>query len=185
MKTHAEGSLFLTASIVAIGAFDGVHQGHQAVIREAVNRSRELKVPSVVFTFDPPPRNYFQGVQMLTPIDEKLQRLAELGVEHAIVAKFNTSYAKRSSSRFIQGLARLNPLEIMVGEDFRFGRNREGDVSLLSQFFQVQVTEPVCCSGGKRISSTRIRELIAQGDLQQSHSLLGWPVGEKEGGACS
>lgn len=62
IETHTEGSLKLSGSVVAIGAFDGVHQGHQAVIRKAVERSKVLGVPSVVYTFDPPPRLYFQGV---------------------------------------------------------------------------------------------------------------------------
>ncbi len=174
MKTHEDGELYLLASVIAIGVFDGVHQGHQAVLQQAVDRSRKLKVPSVVFTFDPPPRTFFQGAQILTPLPTKLTRLAALNLDHAIVARFDDVYARCGATQFIENLTKLNPLEVMVGEDFRFGKNREGDLDLLRQHFHVRVTQPVCCSQGERISSTRIRQLIAQGEFERSHSLLGW-----------
>ncbi|WP_134704248.1 FAD synthetase family protein [Ammoniphilus sp. YIM 78166] len=174
MKTHTDGVLRLPASVIAIGVFDGVHQGHQAVIQQAVDRSRELQVPSVVYTFDPPPRAFFQGARILTPLPVKLERLAALQVDHAIVAPFDESYARCGAGPFIERLAKLNPLEVRVGEDFRFGRNREGDINLLNQHFQVKITHPVCCAEGQRISSTRIRQLIAQGEIERSFSLLGW-----------
>ncbi|WP_408011114.1 FAD synthetase [Pseudalkalibacillus sp. A8] len=174
MKVHLAKTPTLQGSVIAIGAFDGVHRGHQAVIRETVKQGRIYKFPSVVYTFDPPPRCYFQGAHMLTPIDEKLHRIAELEIDHIVVARFDESYITRSSASFIKELARLNPVEIIVGKDFRFGRNREGDTRLLSKYFQVRVIEPVCCSGGTVISSTRIRKLVSQGEIKESISLLGW-----------
>lgn len=174
MKTHADGSLTLSGSVIAIGAFDGVHQGHQAVIRQAMQNSRLLGVSSLVYTFDPPPRFFFQGVRLLTTVQQKLARIAQLSVDHTIVARFDECYASRSSADFIENLAKLNPLEIMVGRDFRFGKNREGDIALLERHFKVSVTESVCCSDGKPISSTRIRQLLSVGNWQQSSELLGW-----------
>lgn len=178
METHFYSSLELPRSIVAIGAFDGVHHGHQTVIRQAVQRGRELKLPSVVFTFDPPPRVFFQGARMLTTVDEKLAKIAKLGAKHTVVDRFDEVYASRSAYEFIDCLAKLNPAEIMVGEDFRFGKGRMGDVSLLKKYFKVSITKPVCCPQGSVISSSRIRQLISEGEIHLSNALLGWPAGK-------
>jgi riboflavin kinase / FMN adenylyltransferase len=178
METHIYSSLELPRSIVAIGAFDGVHRGHQTVIRQAVQRGRKLKVPSVVFTFDPPPRVFFQGARMLTTVEEKLAKIEKLRARHAVVARFDEVYAGGSAYEFIDCLAKLNPVEIMVGNDFRFGKDRLGDVSLLKKYFEVSVTKPVCCSQGSVISSTRIRQLISEGEIHLSNALLGWPAGK-------
>lgn len=174
METHTEGTLTLSGSVIAIGAFDGVHKGHQEVIRQTVRRSRMLGVPSLVYTFDPPPRHYFSGAQVLTPIEEKVSRIARLGVDHVVIARFDESYTKRSASSFVTELARLGPLCIHVGNDFQFGQNREGNVELLARHFPVQIIEPVHCPDGKTISSTRIRHLLSQGETQKTLSLLGW-----------
>ncbi|WP_242224824.1 adenylyltransferase/cytidyltransferase family protein [Bacillus cereus group sp. BfR-BA-01380] len=172
---HDEGVLILQKSVVAIGAFDGVHKGHQEVIRKAVEKSRELHVENVVYTFDPPPRSYFQGARVLTPISEKLNRFNELGADHIVVVRFDQSYVTRKAICFIQELQRLHPVEIFVGEDFRFGKNREGDINLLADYFTVSIVETVCCEEGERISSTRIRNQLCQGELQHAQLLLGWP----------
>lgn len=166
----------LRRSIVTIGAFDGVHKGHQAIIRSVVEKSKEWGIPNVVYTFDPPPRSYFQGARKLTSISEKLKRFEELGVEHVVVMHFNERYVMRRAICFIEELQRLHPAEICVGEDFRFGKNREGDIQLLTRHFTVSIMEEICCEAGERISSTRIRNHLFQGELQRSHSLLGWPL---------
>ncbi len=178
MEAHYNTSLTLPCSIIAIGAFDGVHQGHQTVIKQAIERSKMLNAPSLVYTFDPPPRVYFQGAQTLTTIEEKIAKFEKLRVDHVMIARFDQLYAKRSAYDFIDHLAKLNPLEIMVGGDFRFGKDRKGDIKLLEKYFNVQVTQPVCCSKGNPISSTRIRQLISKGEINLSNSLLGWPLGE-------
>lgn len=169
-----DGELTLEGSVIAIGAFDGVHKGHQAVIKQAVEKSQVFQVPSVVYTFDPPPRHFFKGVQILTPIQEKVRRIEKLGVDYVVVASFDKWYATRPPSDFIDELAMLNPIEISVGSDFHFGKNREGNVKRLEMHFPISVSPPVYCNGGKLISSTRIRQLISEGDIQQSYSLLGW-----------
>jgi len=173
MQTLKDGVLKLAGSVIAIGAFDGVHRGHQAVIKQAVEKSRDNQVPSVVYTFDPPPRNYFKGVQILTPIQEKVCRISKLGVDYIIVASFDEWYATRPPEDFICELFKLNPVEVTVGADFHFGKNREGDVNFLEKYFHINITPPVYCKGGELISSTRIRQLISEGDLKQSYSLLG------------
>ncbi|PGY99054.1 FAD synthetase [Bacillus cereus] len=164
----------LTKSIVSIGAFDGVHKGHQAVIKNAVEKAKELKITNVVYTFDPPPRSYFQGAQILTPIEEKVERLQNLGVEHVVVIRFDESYITKSASCFVQDLKRRNPVDIYIGQDFRFGKNREGNIELLREHFNISIVKDVCCEEGERISSTRIRNYVCHGELQKSSSLLGW-----------
>ncbi|MES5846924.1 MULTISPECIES: FAD synthetase family protein [unclassified Bacillus cereus group] len=164
----------LTESIVSIGVFDGVHKGHQAVIKNAVEKAKALKITNVVYTFDPPPRSYFQGAQVLTTIDEKVKRIQNLGVEHVIVIRFDESYITKSASCFIQDIKRLSPVEIFIGQDFRFGKNREGNIELLREQFNLSIVKDVCCDEGERISSTRIRDYVYHGDLQKSSSLLGW-----------
>ncbi|MEK4799354.1 FAD synthetase family protein [Thermoactinomyces sp. FSL K6-2592] len=172
MRIHMVDTLALPASVVAIGAFDGVHRGHQKVIGEVVKKSKSLGVPSVVYTFDPPPRSYFEGASILTPIHEKLRRLCELQVDHVVVANFDAAYLERSAKDFIRELSNLHPVEVMVGKDFRFGRGREGGLEDLAEHFPVWVIDAVCCSCGEVISSTRIRQLIAQGEMVEALSLL-------------
>lgn len=173
MRLHGEGGLQLDASVVAIGAFDGVHRGHQSVIRQAVATARALGVPAVVYTFDPPPKAVFAGARVLTPIEEKLRRMAGLGVHHAVVAGFDRAYASRPAASFLDELSALHPAEVRVGADFRFGAGRAGDVTMLRRNFHVSVAESVRCEGGEIISSTRIRNLIARGDTDLASQLQG------------
>ncbi|MCA0174583.1 FAD synthetase [Bacillus sp. RAR_GA_16] len=161
-------------SVVSIGAFDGVHRGHQTVISHAVDRARELGVSSLVYTFDPPPRHYFQNAKVLTSIEEKLMYLETLGVDQVVIASFNECYINRTSKWFIDTLRRFNPLEIHVGMDFRFGKNRAGDIDLLAKHFNVKPTKPVCCPNGDVISSTRIRNLLSHGRFKEALTLLDW-----------
>lgn len=172
MLIHEANTLVLPMSVVAIGAFDGVHRGHQKVIGEMVKKSNALGVPSVVYTFDPTPRSYFEGACILTPIQEKLRRLFELGVDNVVVAKFDEAYLSRSVADFIRELTNLHPAEVMVGKDFRFGRGREGGIEDLAAHFSVQEIDAVCCPRGEVISSSRIRKLIAEGDMMTALSLL-------------
>ncbi|WP_270179968.1 FAD synthetase family protein [Alkalihalobacillus sp. CinArs1] len=174
MEVHLErGPLFL-GSVVSIGAFDGVHKGHQKVISHAVSRAKGLGVPSLVYTFDPPPRCFFQKAQMLTTVEEKLARFEALRVDHVVVAKFDEFYINRTSESFIEELGEYNPLEIHVGRDFRFGKKRAGDLNLLARHFKVEPTNTVRCSNGDVISSTRIRNHLSQGKVQEALTLLGW-----------
>lgn len=164
----------MPSSVVAIGAFDGVHRGHQRVISQAVKRSKKYNVPTVVYTFDPSPRSYFQGARILTTIEKKIEHIQRLGVDHVVIARFDETYINRTPASFIDELTNISPLEIHVGRDFRFGKNRSGDVDLLAEHFQLQLTESVCCPGGTIISSTRIRNLLSQGNIQEATFLLGW-----------
>lgn len=126
MSVRPAKTLKLPASVVTIGAFDGVHRGHQALIRRAKDRAVLLGVPAVVYTFDPPPRAFFQAALILMPPAEKLRRLEGLGVNHVVLASFDTEYATRGPQAFLDELEALSPREVWVGCDFRFGGRREG-----------------------------------------------------------
>ncbi|HLQ97047.1 MAG TPA: FAD synthetase family protein [Candidatus Dormibacteraeota bacterium] len=172
MKIHHSEVLNLDGSVIAIGAFDGVHKGHQTVIRQMVEQSKLYDVPSVVYTFNQPPRAYFQGAKILSNKQEKMNKLEKLEVDHTVIATFNTEYLNRSAESFIEELAKMNPNQIIVGEDFRFGYKRAGDIKLLRKHFKVSTISPVCCLNGERISSTRIREFITEGKMDEAIPLL-------------
>lgn len=174
MAFHQAETIFFKASLVAIGSFDGVHKGHQALILKMVEKSKQLGVPSVIYTFDPPPRVYFKKGIEITPIKEKVKRIRSLGVDYVIVAHFDDHYLNRSVYSFITELFALHPLEVFVGNDFRFGKDRSGTIEDLKEYFRVRVIEKVCCDKGKVISSTRIRELILNGKKREAQKLLNW-----------
>ncbi len=159
----------MSASVIAIGAFDGVHRGHQELILNARRQAESLQVPLVLYTFDPPPKVYFQKVRLLTPLPEKLDRLSRLGAQHVVVAPFDSQYASREAGQFFDELQELNPKGIWIGSDFRFGINRTGNVDLLREQFSVHMLELVLCKSGEVISSSRIRQLF-----NEANKLLGW-----------
>lgn len=170
---HPAETLCLPGSVVTLGAFDGVHRGHQALIRKVLGRAADLGLPSVAYTFDPPPRAYFEDARVLTPLAQKLRKLEGLGLDHAVVAVFDETYAARSARDFLEELAGLNPAEVWVGPDFRFGHAGEGDVNALRARFTIQVFEPLRCREGTVISSNRVRALLAQGASDKARDLLG------------
>ncbi|HLR66705.1 FAD synthetase family protein [Virgibacillus alimentarius] len=173
MNVFQENELTLEASIVSIGAFDGMHRGHQALITKAAERARRLNIPSVVYTFNPPPRAHFQNHIMLTSVEEKIKIIKELGIDYIIVANFNDSYAARSVYAFIDELEDIGTQEIWVGKDFHFGKGKSGNVHLLSEYFNTCTLPFVTCDKGETISSTRIRNLIHKNDWFQAYHLLG------------
>lgn len=174
MLVHCTEAVRFPASVLTIGAFDGVHRGHQALISRGVSRAKALGIPSVAYTFDPPPKVYFQQALALMPLVDKLEKLEDLGLDHVIIARFNEQYAARGTEDFLAELSTLNPEEVWVGRDFRFGRLQSGDLSTLGSRFNVRVLEPTRCSRGEIISSTRVRRLRAKGSLLEARMLLGW-----------
>lgn len=173
MKIHGINELTLAQSIVTIGAFDGIHLGHQTLINKAKSRAEFFNIPLVVYTFDPPPKVYFQKADILTSLPEKKQFLEALGVCHTIFAPFNEKYASRSVEEFIEELASINPQEIWVGPDFQFGNGKTGTIEDLDRAFTAYQHPVVLCQRGERISSTRIRNLFQSEEIEQANNLLG------------
>ncbi|GLY11880.1 MULTISPECIES: FAD synthetase family protein [Bacillaceae] len=173
MDIHTPGTLKLPASVLTIGALDGIHRGHQALLLKAKERAKKLEVPFVVYTFDPPPKVFFTGCQLLMTVEEKLQRLDMLRVDHVIVGPFNEAFMKQEVPDFIEEIQEMNPLEVWEGPNFLFGKNRKGTIEVLRRYFNIGIVQPLTCEQGEMISSTRIRGLLKQGKFSQAAKLLG------------
>lgn len=173
MILFREGELELKRSVVTIGAFDGIHIGHQSLILKAVSRAQTLNVPSVVYTFDPPPRAYFQKQMILTNVEEKVSFIKKLNVDYLVVANFDEHYITRSAEMFIEELKGLSPKEIWVGSNFQFGKGKKGTISLMAEHFKTFIHPLQKCSNGETISSTRIRNLLCRKENQLANELLG------------
>ncbi|PWJ76348.1 FAD synthetase [Pseudaminobacter salicylatoxidans] len=173
--THVvrDDQLVLPASIVTIGAFDGVHRGHQALISRAISEASAANLPAVVWTFDPPPKVFFGKARQLAPISEKLARIMRLGPDYIVLSEFCESYAARSPWDFLADLSRIGPKRIHVGADFRFGAKQAGDTDLLACHFDVALVPPVLCERGVAISSSRMRDLQEKGRMSEAASLQG------------
>jgi len=173
---------------VAIGNFDGVHPGHQAVIEEAGGIARGLHIPHAVLTFDPHPFGVFKPDAppfRLTPFRAKARHIETLGVDLLFVIHFDLDFAKREPADFVDRvlIEGLGARHVVVGYDFVFGRGRRGDSGLLKELgarkgFGVSVVEAISSPGGAVYSSTRIRELLTKGKPRAAAELLGrfWEI---------
>ena len=169
---------------LTIGNFDGVHRGHQAMVGRLLSAARARGLPAAVMTFEPHPREFFSPADAparLSPLREKLERLAELGVDRVYVCRFDASFATQSADAFVKGaLARgLDVKWLLTGDDFRFGARRSGDVELLRRLapelgMEVESMHTVEVDG-VRASSTAVREALAGGLLERAQRLLGRP----------
>lgn len=170
--------------VLTIGNFDGVHRGHQALMSRLCEEGRKRNLPVVVMVFEPQPLELFAGDKAparLTRLREKLRYMAEAGVDKVLCVRFDRRFAALSAQRFISDLLveKLDVKYLAVGDDFRFGAGRQGDFLLLQNAgaeygFEVVSTETFC-DGGKRISSTAVRQALAVDDLALAQSLLGHP----------
>jgi riboflavin kinase / FMN adenylyltransferase len=154
---------------VAVGTFDGVHRGHQRVIEAA----RAAGLPTTVVTFDPHPRTALGNrVELLTTLERRLELLAELGVDDTLVVPFTSELALKTPEEFVELVLRpIGATVVAAGENFRFGRGRSGDLDTLAELgFDVR---PVPIADG--ISSSRIRQLLAAGEIEGAAQLLGRP----------
>lgn len=172
---HATPPQGIAGSVVTIGTFDGVHRGHQALIGAAVRSAAAHPLPAIAWTFDPPPKAVFGRAPILMAAAEKVARIGALGVDHVILSHFDAAFRARTAADFIADLMRLNPAEVWVGDDFRFGAQQAGDVAMLGRHVRVRLLDPVHCEEGARISSSRIRAAWAKGDFDTCRALIGWP----------
>ena len=168
---------------IAIGSFDGVHRGHAAILRRAVDEAQARGLAPAVLTFEPLPREFFSpetAPARLTSLAERLAAIAGHGIELAYVERFEARFAALTPGQFAERLrARHGARWVMVGPDFRFGARRAGDVAMLRALgpahgFEVDVASRVD-EGGERVSSTRVREALARADFAQAARLLGRP----------
>jgi len=168
---------------VAIGNFDGLHLGHQRILRYLVETAREKGLISLVLTFSPHPERVLEGgrIAMIQTLGQRLEAVKALGVRVVLVASFDRDFAGLSSAEFVDRIivSYLRAKEVVVGQNFRFGRGRQGDVDDLRQFGQERhfaVTGiPAVIRAGRVVSSSLIRRLLEEGSLARANSLLGYP----------
>jgi riboflavin kinase/FMN adenylyltransferase len=167
-----------------IGNFDGVHLGHQSVLARLVEQGREQQLPVALVTFEPAPREYFApdfAPSRLTRFREKLEALQHCGIDRVVCLHFDERLANLDPHQFIQRIL-LDGLDVkylVVGDDFRYGKARSGNFEMLQAAgrehgFPVNNTHTFCV-GTERVSSTRIREALQQGDLSGAAAMLGRP----------
>ncbi|MBT2504828.1 bifunctional riboflavin kinase/FAD synthetase [Streptomyces sp. ISL-98] len=175
-------------SVVTIGSYDGVHRGHQLIIGRAVDRARELGVPSVVVTFDPHPSEVVRPGShppLLAPHHRRAELMAELGVDALLILPFTAEFSKLSPADFIVKVLvdKLHAKAVIEGPNFRFGHRAAGDVAFLSELgptydYEVEVVDLYVrgeAGGGEPFSSTLTRRLVAEGDVEGAAEILGRP----------
>ncbi|WP_010654094.1 bifunctional riboflavin kinase/FAD synthetase [Fluoribacter dumoffii] len=177
-------SAFDKGVVATIGNFDGVHLGHQNLLKALKDKANHLNLPLVLILFEPQPREYFQQEKAparLSSLREKLEVLRSCQIDYVYCIKFDKVLAQTSATDFALSylFSVLNVKHLLVGEDFRFGKNREGDVSLLMKLGSEQACDVSIysnfCINEDRISSTLIRMALQHGDLCSAAEFLGRP----------
>lgn len=174
----------LRGGVVAIGNFDGVHRGHQAVLQRALDEARQRGVPALVLTFEPHPRTVFRPdmpLFVLTPPPVKARLLSDFGFDAVIEQDFTREFSQRSAESFITDILERN-LGIscaVTGFDFHFGKDRQGNPAFLAEAgkrhrFGVVQVEAFCDEGTEVVSSSRIRGLLTEGKPEEAAGLLGY-----------
>ncbi|MBV8803178.1 MAG: bifunctional riboflavin kinase/FAD synthetase [Gammaproteobacteria bacterium] len=170
--------------VLTIGNFDGIHLGHQALIKRIKASAQELAISSMVMTFEPQPLEYFAAehpVPRLTRFREKFSLLSASGVDQVCVVRFNAKIAALTAEEFIKKILceTLHVKHLIVGKDFRFGYQRQGDINMLRAAgalfnFTVEIMPDVILAG-ERVSSTRVRKALGENNLALAEGLLGRP----------
>ncbi|MFO1414159.1 MAG: bifunctional riboflavin kinase/FAD synthetase [Burkholderiales bacterium] len=167
---------------LTIGNFDGVHRGHQAMLMRLLEAADDLRLPPAVLTFDPHPREFFgrdTAPPRLAGLRQKLDAFRAFGIAHVFVARFDAAFAALTPHAFIQDVLvrRLGVRWVLVGDDFRFGKGRGGDIALLrahANTFSVEHMQTLAVDE-ERASSTAVRAALAAGNLERAAALLGRP----------
>ncbi|MCX7990461.1 MAG: bifunctional riboflavin kinase/FAD synthetase [Proteobacteria bacterium] len=170
--------------IIAIGNFDGVHRGHKELIKKVIDESEKNHGNPSVLTFYPHPLtvvNPYTKIEQITPLNDKIKILEDLGITYVFVIKFDDNFSNISAKDFIEKVLvdKIGAKEVVVGYDFSFGKNRKGSVETLKEFgstynFKVQVVPPIK-EDGKIISSTNIRSFLKEGLIKNANNFLGRP----------
>ena len=170
-------------AVVTIGSFDGVHQGHRALLEHLKAMAARLDAESVVVTFDPHPRiamGRAEGMQLLTTIEERASLLEEVGIDRMVVAHFDERFRSQSYESFVRDMlvGRLGMVGMIVGYNHRLGRGSEGNFERLQPLATECGFELECIAqhremGEEKVSSTVVRNVIAEGDMERAARLLG------------
>ena len=169
----------LPPTAVTIGNFDGVHLGHQAMVSQLKDVAKTQNLKTLVMIFEPQPLEFFKGYEApprITSLRETVEYLTELGVDYIAIAKFDNQFRSLSAEEFADLLKnQLNAQSLVVGDDFHFGKNRQGNSEFLKQYGFAVTNLNTVDFNGERVSSTRIRQVLQAGDLSLAAKLLGRP----------
>jgi riboflavin kinase / FMN adenylyltransferase len=181
--------------VISVGNFDGLHLGHQKIIREVIERARAARAIASVLTFDPHPVKVLRPAQappLVETLAQRLERFASSGLEAALVLRFDPALAALPAEEFVQSILveEMRTEAILVGRNFRFGHRQQGNVAILEDMgrrlgFAVQIVDPVVVHG-EVVSSTAVRRSVAEGRVADAAKLLGRPfalTGEIQPGA--
>ncbi len=173
-------------TVLTLGVFDGLHLGHQAIMRKVVERASATGAVATAITFDPHPRAVLHpesAPPLLQTLDQRLANLEVIGIEQAVVVKFTREFASQPAEDFLRDVVhdRLHAKEVYLGKGFAFGKERGGNIDLLQKMsaklgFVADEVDEVQVHG-QRVSSSRIRELLAQGRVNLARRMLGRPYG--------
>lgn len=167
-------------AVIAIGNFDGVHKGHQALLEAGKERAKQLGTTFGVLTFEPHPRRLFRPDEppsRITPMALKAHRLKENNVDFLCALNFDWDFASQSAEKFIETVLKnaLKPAHIIIGYDFCFGQLRKGNADTLRQAgYEITAIEKVSGNEGQDYSSSRIRQLLRKGNIDAANEILGW-----------
>ena len=173
-------------TVLTLGVFDGLHLGHQLIMRTVVERARVVNAIPTVITFDPHPRAVLHpesAPPLLQTFDQKIEAFGVLGIEQTIVVRFTTEFASIRADEFLRDVVkeRLQAQEVYLGRGFAFGHKREGNIELLKrlgkEFGFVAGEVPEVSLRGRRVSSSKIRDLLAHGQVNLARRMLGRPYG--------
>lgn len=171
-------------TIVTIGTFDGVHVGHQKIIKRLINIGKQIHLKSVILTFFPHPRMVLQkdsGIKLINTINERGAILDALGLDYLLVKKFTKAFSRLSAEDFVKKILvdKLNAKKVIIGYDHRFGRNRNADINDLRKFGDLYGFEVEEISAQDinevSVSSTKIRKALEEGDIAKANAFLGYP----------
>jgi riboflavin kinase / FMN adenylyltransferase len=172
-------------AVITIGTFDGVHLGHQQIIKQLKEEAAQIDGETVIITFHPHPRKVVsegkREIKILTTLDEKIELLNEKGVNHLVVVPFNSSFSNQTADEYIENflVKKFQPRTIIIGYDHRFGKGRSGDYHLLEDLgekYNYKVKEiPEHILNHVTISSTRVREALLNSNVDDANHLLGYP----------
>jgi riboflavin kinase/FMN adenylyltransferase len=171
--------------VVTIGTFDGVHLGHQKILRTLFDEAERVSGESVLFTFYPHPRMILfpesHGMKLLQTQEEKIEKLAEFGLQNLIIYPFSFDFSRLTALEFVRDILidKLHARKIVIGYDHQFGKNREGNIQYLkdiAETYDFEVIEiPAQDIDEVNVSSTKIREALLQGDVKRAADFLGQP----------
>ena len=176
----------LRGTVLTLGVFDGLHLGHQRIMQTIVSRAKAVNAVPTAITFDPHPRAVLypeNAPPLLQTLDQRLANFEVLGIEQAIVIRFDKTFAAQDAKVFLRDIVyeRLQTKEVYLGKGFAFGKNRGGNIELLRKmsaelgFYADEA--PEVCLRGQRISSSKIRQLLADGKVNLARRMLGRPYG--------